>query len=194
MKSIFVIFLILFFTVIPVNAQLLSDTTGLINRFEVETSGHTFEIKLTSNFDLNDFIFDKEQKQLTLYSQSSLDNNLAEVIIPKSLLSGNFTFYLNDQEFFPKIQSNDKINFITLNFTGSGDNVVKIRSTEYLFGLTEIVPIEISTNEISTNEISTNEISTNEITFNDSFIWFTVGGILVTIVVFVGIKILKNKN
>ena len=62
--------------------------------------------------------------------------------MPKNLLSGNFTFYLNDQEFFPKIQSNEKINFITLNFTGLGTNVIKISSTEYLSGLNEIIPID----------------------------------------------------
>ena len=73
---------------------------------------------------------------------SGLENNLGEVIIPVNLLSGNFTFYLNDQEFFPKIQSNEKISFITLNFTGSGTNVITISSTEYLSGLIEIIPVE----------------------------------------------------
>ena len=83
--------------------------------FDVQTSGHVFEIKLVSNFDLTDYHFEKDQKQLILNFDSGLENNLAEIIIPKNLLSGDFTFYLNDQEFFPKIQSNEKINFITLN-------------------------------------------------------------------------------
>ena len=86
----------------------LSDATGLINRLDVQTSGHVFEIKLVSNFDLTDYSFDKDEKQLTLYADSGLENNLAEIIIPVNLLSGNFTFHLNDQEFFPKIQSNEK--------------------------------------------------------------------------------------
>ena len=34
------------------------------------------------------------------------------------------------------------ISFITLEFSGSGNNVVKIIGTEYLSGLTEIDPIE----------------------------------------------------
>ena len=102
MKSIFVILLLLFFVLTPAYGQLLSDTTGLINRLEIQTSGHNFEIKLTSNFDLNDFIFDEEQKQLTLNLESSLENNLGEIIIPKNLLSGDFTFFLNDDEIFPK--------------------------------------------------------------------------------------------
>ena len=116
---------------------------GLINRLDVQTSGHTFEIKLTSNFDLTDYHFDKDQKQIVLYIDSGLENNLGEIIVPQNLLSGDFTFYLNDQEFFPKIQSNEKIHFITLNFTGSGTNVVTISGTEYLIGLTEIIQLKM---------------------------------------------------
>jgi len=80
----------------------LSDATGLLNRLDIETSGHTFEVETVSNFDVQDFNFDKDKKRLTLYIDSGLENNLGEVLIPQNLLGGNFTFYLNDQEFFPK--------------------------------------------------------------------------------------------
>ena len=169
----------------PTSGQLLSDATGLINRLDVQTSGHTFEIKLTSNFDLTNYSFDEDQKQIILYLDSRLENNLGEIIIPQNLLSGDFTFYLNDQEFFPKIQSNEKIHFITLNFTGSGTNVITISSTEYLNGLQEIIPDD--------NLQLTSEI-TSEITSNDYFVWFLMGGILIIIVVSVMIKLKKNKN
>ena len=110
----------------------LSDATGLVNRFDIESGGHVFEIITTSNFDVQEVEFNKEQKQLTLYIFSSLENNLGELIIPQSLLSGNFTFYLNDKELYPKIKSNEKIAFITLNFTGSGNNKVDVIATNYL--------------------------------------------------------------
>ncbi len=110
----------------------ISDATGLVNRFDIETGGYVFEIKTTANFDVKEIEFDKEQKQLTLYIISSLENNLGEIIIPRSFLSGNFTFYLNDQDFSPEIKSNEKISFITLNFTGSGNNKVDVIATNYL--------------------------------------------------------------
>ena len=68
-----------------------------------------------------------------------MENNLGEVIIPQNLLGGNMTFYLNEQEYLPQINSNEKISFITLNFTGSGDNKLDIIATTYLAGLTEKV-------------------------------------------------------
>jgi len=180
LKSIILILVVLFFVITPASGQLLSDATGFINRLDVQTSGHIFELKLTSNFDLTDYSFDKDQKQILLYFDSELENNLAEIIMPQNLLSGNFTFYLNDQEFFPKIQSNEKIHFITLNFTGSGSNVIAISGSEYLSGLTEIVSIE--------NEIPI----TSKISADNYFVWFLVAGILVIIVVFVVIKFKKN--
>ena len=92
--------LLLVFT--PAFAGTLSDATGLVNRFDIETDGYVFEIITTSNFDVQKIEFDKEQKQLSLHLVSSLENNLGEIIIPRNLLSGNFTFYLNDQEYSSK--------------------------------------------------------------------------------------------
>jgi len=102
---------------------------GLLNRFDVETGGYTFEVETVSNFDVTDLEFDKDEKRLTIFIKSSLENNLGEIIIPQSLLSGNFTFYLNDIQYNQKIQSNDRISFITLNFTGTGNNKIDIIAT-----------------------------------------------------------------
>ena len=132
------VILVLFFVTTPVYAQLLSDATGLVTRLEVETLEETFEIKLVSNFDIVDFSFDDDEQSITLNLDSSLENNLAEIMIPQNLLSGNFTFYLNDQDFNPVIQSNEKIHFITMNFTGSGPHMIEIFATQYLDGLSEI--------------------------------------------------------
>lgn len=137
MKKILFVFVAFFFVITPVYGA-LSDATGLINRLDVQTGGYTFEVKTTSNFDIPNFEFDKDEKKLTLYISSGLENNLGEVILPQNLLGGNLTFYLNGQEYIPQVRTNEKISFITLNFTGSGDNTLDIVGTDYLSGLTEI--------------------------------------------------------
>ncbi|MFQ5783181.1 MAG: CFI-box-CTERM domain-containing protein [Nitrosopumilus sp.] len=116
----------------------LSDATGLVNRLDIETGGYTFEVVSVSNFDVIDHEFDKDEKRLTLFVTSGLDNNLGELTIPQDLLSGNFTFYLNDVQYDPKIKSNDKISFVTLNFTGIGNNKIDIIGTETFAGTSEI--------------------------------------------------------
>ena len=138
MKILFALSIALLFVVTPVYGGLLSDATGLVNRLDVQTSGHTFEVKITSNFEISSFEFNKDEKKLTLYISSGLENNLGEVILPQNLLSGNLTFYLNGQDYVPQIRTNEKISFVTLNFTGIGDNTLDIVGTEYLSGLTEI--------------------------------------------------------
>ena len=194
MKSIIVLLLLLFFVITPVHGQLLSDATGLIHRIDIQTSGYDFEVVLTANFDLLDYDFDKNNKQLILYLDNGLENNLGEIIIPTTLLSGDLTFYLNDQEFFPKVQSDEKINFITMTFTGLGNNVVKITGTESLSGLDDIIPIENKTSDSPDNDFLPPDEKSNGTFSNNYLIWLIIGGIIIIIIVFVVIKFLKSKN
>ena len=136
MKLFLFIPLLLFLIVTPAFGQ-LSDSTGLIKRLDVEADGLTFEIETVSNFDVQEHEFDRDEKRLTIFINSGLENNLGEIIIPQMLLSGNFTFYLNDMEFNPKIKSNDKISFITLNFTGIGNHKIDIIATNTVSGVEE---------------------------------------------------------
>ncbi len=117
----------------------ISDTTGLLTRLDVDASGHTFEVVTVSNFEILDHDFDKEEKRLTIFIKSGLENNLGEVTIPKNLLGGNFTFYINDVETIQKSKSNERISFVTLNFTGIGNNKIDIIGTDALVGVKEIV-------------------------------------------------------
>ena len=191
MKSLIILSVILIFVINPVSGQ-LSDATGLINRIDIQTSGHDFEVTLTANFDLVDYGFDKNSKQLILYLDSGLENNLGEIVIPSTLLNGDFTFFLNDQEFFPKIQSSERVHFITLEFTGIGSNVISITGSEYLIGLDEIVSIQNNSSEKIDGDFLPPGGEFDTTPSNDYLIWLMVGGIVVVIVVFVGVKFLKK--
>ena len=74
---------------------------------------------------------------MKIFITSGLKNNLGEIIIPQLLLSGNFTFYLNDIQSNQDIKFNDMISFITLNFTGTGNNKLDIIATNTLGGVEE---------------------------------------------------------
>ena len=134
--------LVLFLIITPAYAEPLSNATGLVNRLDVQAKGHSFEVKTVSNFVVIDHEFDKDEKRLTIFISSALENNLGEIIIPKILLGGNFTFYLNGMEYNPKIKSNDQISFITLNFTGIGNNKIDIIATESLISVEEETKME----------------------------------------------------
>ena len=193
MKSLIIFSIVLLFVVTPVYGQLLSDATGLINRLDIQTSGHNFEVILTSNFDLVDYSFDKNNKQLTINLDSGLDDNLGELVIPTTLLNGDLTFYLNDEEFFPKIQSSEKVHFVTLKFSGSGSNVLSISGTEYLVGLDEIT---VNQNDSLTSSVDSDFLPSDRefdtTSSENNLIWLIVGGIVAAIIVVVAIKVVKK--
>ena len=192
MKSLIIFSLVFLFVITPAYGQLLSDATGLINRIDIQTSGHDFEVVLTSNFDLVDYSFDKNSKQLTLYLDSGLENNLGELVIPATLLNGDLMFYLNEQEFFPKIQSSERVHFITMEFSGTGSNVISISGTEYLIGLDDATPLENDSSETSTDDFLPPDGKFDTTPSDDNLIWLILGGIVVAIVVVVAIKFVKK--
>ncbi|MGB1378860.1 MAG: hypothetical protein ACPG6E_06375 [Nitrosopumilus sp.] len=193
MKSIIIFSIVLLFVITPAYGQLLSDATGLINRLDIQTSGHNFEVVLTSNFDLVDYSFDKNNKQLTINLDSGLDDNLGELVIPTTLLNGDLTFYLNDEEFFPKIQSSEKVHFVTLKFSGSGSNVLSISGTEYLVGLDEIT---VNQNDSLTSSVDSDFLPSDRefdtTSSENNLIWLIVGGIVAAIIVVAAIKFVKK--
>ena len=128
----------------PVFAQVLN-TPGLRQEFFVETGGYEFEIETTSNYDIEEVELSVEEKKLTFYIKSGLQNNLGEIVIPVNLINGNFTFFLNDQEFFPTVKYSERISFITVEFAGDGRHKLEIIGTTYLPEFSEIAPLVLAT-------------------------------------------------
>ena len=131
MKFAFLCLVVLFVLISPAYGQLLSDATGLVNRLDIESGGYNYEVEVVSNFDISDYRFNENEKKLTIFLESSLENNLGEMIIPQKLLNGNFTFNLDEKEFVPTFRSNEKISFVTLNFTGTGSHKLEIIAMDY---------------------------------------------------------------
>jgi hypothetical protein len=96
----------------------------------VNVDGHIFEVITTSNYDIEEHEFNKDEKRLTFFINSSLENNLGEIVLPNELLGDNLTFYVNDVKSIQNVKSSEKISFITLNFTGIGNNKIDIIETE----------------------------------------------------------------
>ena len=133
--------------VTPAYAQYF-DTPGLIQKFEIKTGGYHYEVQTTSNFDVQEVDFSSDEKKLTLYIKSALENNLSEIQIPINLINGNFTFFLNDQEIFPDVKISERISLITAEFQGSGLHKLEIIGTTYLPEFSEVAPLVLATSLI----------------------------------------------
>jgi len=124
------------------------DTPGFVNRIPIETGGYIFEVRTVSSFDIPDYQFSSEEKRLSLIITTSVSNNLLEIEIPKNLINGNFTFYLNGQEIFADVKTNEKISFITIEFPGKGLHKLDIIGTTYLPEFSEIAQLVLATSLI----------------------------------------------
>jgi ribosomal protein L5 len=143
LKSIFFV-VILFLLACPSAFGQLSDKTGLKQTFIIETGGYEFPVDVTSSFNVERIDFSSDDKRLTFHINNALEQNLAEIQIPKNLTNGNFTFFLDDQEIFPEVQTNKKISFITLEFNGTGIHKLDVIGTTYLPEFSDIAPLILS--------------------------------------------------
>ena len=176
----------------PVYGQSFSDATGILNRLDVSASGYTFQVEIVSNFNIADFGFDEDEKKLTLSISSGLENNLGEVIIPNDLLGGDLTFYLNDQQYFPTVNTNQQISFVTLKFEGSSENKLEIVGTTHLSGL---VPKDgAESDDVLEPEASSLFLLQESDASDGSLEWQILVSILVTIVVVVLIVVKLRKR
>ena len=131
MIKLLLIFLIIM-AVPTVDAIPLSDMTGLKFTFPVKTDDRLFKIEATGNLEIHNFNFDKIEKSITLDITSSIENNILEIVIPRSLISGDFRFYLDDAELFPKLNQGKHALLVTIQFSGIGEHEIKLQGTTYL--------------------------------------------------------------
>ena len=115
------IFLVILSIVVPfADAIPLSDKTGFKFTFPVKTDGHSFIVEATGNLDITDLDFNKEQKSITLFVLSSLENNSLEVSFPNDMIGGDYSIFLDGIKFTPKLQAGSNMTFIIMDFVGIG--------------------------------------------------------------------------
>ncbi len=129
MKLFLFVIIFTFLLIIPPAFGQFFDTPGWVNRLQVENEGYIFEVHVVSSFDIPSHQFSSEEKRLSFFISTSVSNNLSEIQIPKNLLNGNFTFYLNGQEIFADVKTNEKISLITMEFPGKGLHKLDIIGT-----------------------------------------------------------------
>tara|TARA_B100000029_G_scaffold375343_1_gene369715 strand:- start:341 stop:832 length:492 start_codon:yes stop_codon:yes gene_type:complete len=143
-----ILLLLIFTLIISIPSALglvLSDEgTGLKQTFIVETGGYDFPVQITGNLDVTELSFDKDTKTITIDINSSLNDNILEILIPKNLINGEFTFFLDGLEVFPKVVLLTNDAFITLEFKGVGVHTLDVIGTTYLPEFAEVAPIVLA--------------------------------------------------
>ncbi len=112
--------------VVPAFAIPLSDRTGLKTKFDVDVGNSTYVIETVANFNIDDVTFYNDT--LVFQISSGLQDNLLEMQIPQNITAGAVHLFLDKQEVAPKILSDQKISFVTLEFQGNGTHVLEVKS------------------------------------------------------------------
>jgi hypothetical protein len=121
-----ILILLIALIVAPAFGEPLSDRTGLKSSFDIDVDGKTFVVETVANFDIRNVSF--EDNKLVFNIVSSLKDNLGEIQIPQNVTKGDLHFYLDNQTILPKILQNQKISFVTLEFTGNGTHKLEMTS------------------------------------------------------------------
>ena len=168
MKIVFILFSILIISISPALGVPLAEKTGLKFSFPISMAEEYFFIEGTANFDVKRIDFDKTTKELNLEIQSSLNDNLVEMIIPRNLLKGDLTFMITSvpmtmnqiaesssmiSKVSPKIIHYDNENiFITLEFTGVGTHYLIISESRY----ENVQPIDSINDKMTEDTVESN--------------------------------------
>ncbi|MEM3143966.1 MAG: hypothetical protein QXW91_05005, partial [Candidatus Nitrosotenuis sp.] len=70
-----------------------------------------------------------ENGKLTFNIRSSISDNFGEMTIPHEVIGGNVKYYVDGNEFSPKVLQNNLILFVTLSFEGEGQHTLVVEGT-----------------------------------------------------------------
>ena len=146
MKIVFILLLGLLIIIPSAFGVPIAEKTGLKFKFPLNHGGNSFIIEGTANFDVKHLSFDDTNKQITLKIESSLEENLLEIVLPANLVGENLIFMImsvpnsitqtsqlsDTLEIIPKtIHYSESNTFVTLEFNGMGTHYLTISGSTY---------------------------------------------------------------
>ena len=146
MKIVFILLLGLLIIIPSAFGIPIAEKTGLKFKFPLNHGGNSFIIEGTANFDVKHLSFDDTNKQITLKIESSLEENLLEIVLPANLVGENLIFMImsvpnsitqtsqlsDTLEIIPKtIHYSESNTFATLEFNGMGTHYLTISESAY---------------------------------------------------------------
>jgi hypothetical protein len=104
---------------------------GFVNKYMIETNGQNFEVTFTANFNVSSHTFSTDDKMLQFNVQAIHEKeNVAEIIIPRDLLDGEFTILLDDKEISAPVNKTERSSIISVVFDGKGDYTIGITTMD----------------------------------------------------------------
>jgi len=93
----------------------------------ITIDGQNYEVTFSSNFNISSHTFSASDKILHFNVETSLESqNIGEIIIPRTLMDGEFTVLLDDKEITYHLSDSTKVSIISVIFDGKGKHTIDI--------------------------------------------------------------------
>lgn len=146
MKSILILSIILVVSLVtvPAFAQIKGPSLnhpGIKWEWNIHAENYTFDVTTVSNYDMSNVTFNKANKELDFYGNSSYPDKIAEIEIPKNLIGGNLTVMQDGKQLPAIVVPGTDSNTIMLKFNQTGLTKTSVIGTTYLPEFSSIVPV-----------------------------------------------------
>ena len=96
-------------------------------RHIITVDGENYEVIFGSNFAVSSPTFSASDRMLQFNIETSLESkNIGEIVIPRTLMDGEFTVLLDDNEITYHLSDSSKISVISIIFDGKGKHTLDI--------------------------------------------------------------------
>ena len=96
-------------------------------RHIITVDGENYEVIFGSNFAVSSPTFSASDRMLQFNIETSLESkNIGEIVIPRTLMDGEFTVLLDDKEITYHLSDSTKISVISIIFDGKGKHTLDI--------------------------------------------------------------------
>ena len=100
---------------------------GFMSKYMITVDEQNYEVIFTSNFSISSYTFNASDRMLQFNIETSLESqNIGEIIIPRTLMDGEFTVLLDDKEITYHLSDSSKISVISIVFDGKGKHTLDV--------------------------------------------------------------------
>ena len=100
---------------------------GFVNKYMISTDENSFEVTFTTNFLISSHNFSASDNTLQFHVETGLaEDNIGELIIPLTLIDGEFIVLLDDEEITIQVNKTSRSSIITIIFDVEGKHTLHI--------------------------------------------------------------------
>ena len=98
-----------------------------MSKYMISVDGQDYEVIFSSNFSISSHTFNVSDRMLQFNIETSLESkNIGEIIIPRTLMDGEFIVLLDGKEITYHLSDSTKVSVISVVFDGKGKHTIDI--------------------------------------------------------------------